>query len=82
MHSYELRYRERRGQPQARLAFTGEDASQALLIAHRTLCAGPAELWENGKEVCEIECRCVGASSLWLVTHPQSSRREAPRTAQ
>lgn len=66
MPIYTLRFTGDDRQPAKSVDFEAEDASTALIIAHREASRHSAELWCHGKPVCTIK-RTGKAGEVWQI---------------
>lgn len=44
-----------------------EDATMALMLAHRQAPDWPAELWRDDSKVCSIKRKLVDHSEIWII---------------
>jgi len=67
MARYELRFaRDDLHEPKT-IHFEAEDASMALILAHRQAPDWPAELWRDDSKVCSIKRQLVNHSEIWII---------------
>ncbi len=50
------------------IQFSAEDASDALIMAHREAGESVAELWQDDQKLCTIRRSPVGGDAFWQVS--------------
>jgi hypothetical protein len=67
MPRYELRFAKSGIHNAKTIRFEADDASMALILAHRHAPDRPAELWRDEQRVCSIKRHPVDSSDIWIV---------------
>ena len=67
MSRYELRFNRDGAHEPKTIRFDAEDASMALILAHRQAPDRSAELWRDDRKLCSIKRKVVDHSEIWIV---------------
>lgn len=67
MSLYELRFGQDGVHGPKTIRFDADDASMALILAHRQAPDRSAELWRDDQKLCSIKRKLVDHSEIWIV---------------